>query len=189
MKAAWLTLLLMTAAGGCTPAAMPVTYQADHPVYATPAELFDKATLVAEVDISARSRVTRLAAEPGVDGDPLTNPQAGLSPAPPPGEGPVITVRAARVVEVFKGTARAGQDIEVQEPGGTLNDVEHRVDDAIPLRAGARYVLFLETFARAPAAMLNPAQGQYQVGADGALTALPGNAVTLTRADLQRLAR
>ena len=181
-------MLLAGLIGGCAAAREPAVMQIDHPVYQTSAELFGKAMLVIEADVSTASRVERLRAQPGTGDDPRANPQLGITPEPPLDEGPPVTVRGVRIVAVFKGAARAGQDIEVQQPGGTIDGVEHRVEGAVPLRGGARYVLFLETFPDSPAAQLSLVQGAYGVDAAGTLSALPGNPISLTRADLDRLA-
>jgi len=156
-----------------------VVSQADYPYYDTAAALFDRATLVVEAEVASGSRVARL--EPRSDGgpDPATNPQAGA----PAGQAPdalVSTVRTARLITIYKGSAKAGDSVEVQDPGRTL-------EGAVPLAAG-RHVLFLETYPDAPAALLNPYQGQYRVTEAGDLTPVGDNRIALSHADLDRLA-
>ncbi|WP_212816750.1 hypothetical protein [Polymorphospora rubra] len=163
--------------------------QVDYPYYESPAALFDRADLVVEADLSPDSRVTLLEPDPPTGTDPAANPQAGMESDAEPAPGAlVITVYTARAVTVFKGEVRVGQNIEVKEMGGTLRGVRHEVAGAVPLNGGERYVLFLSTYPNAPASLLNPQQGQYRVDDSGALSAVPGNELTLTRADLERLA-
>ncbi|MEV0610294.1 hypothetical protein AB0I61_28400 [Polymorphospora rubra] len=163
--------------------------QVDYPHYESPAALFDRANLVIEADLSPDSRVTLLEPDPPTGTDPAANPQAGMESESEPAAGAlVITVYTARVVTVFKGEVRVGQNIEVKEMGGTLRGVRHEVAGAVPLNGGERYVLFLSTYPNAPASLLNPQQGQYRVDDSGALSAVPGNELALTRADLERLA-
>jgi hypothetical protein len=154
------TLVLVSACTG------PVTVVADYPSYETVAALFDKAIVVVEVDVSNDSRVTR---DEELD-------------------GLVITVRTARVVTAYKGAMKVGESIDVKEMGGTLEGVEREEAGAVPLTGGARHVLFLETYPDSPASLLNPTQGRYLVDGSGELSPVPGNPLTLSRVDLDRLA-
>ncbi|MEO3794959.1 hypothetical protein ABGB14_32515 [Nonomuraea sp. B10E15] len=183
--------LLVTGCSGAEPATMVI--EAEYPEYKSAEELFAQATLVVEATLSTTSRVRR-EAEPvpdPSDTDPLSNPMAGApqqadpSAAAPPGD--VVTVHDAKVLKVFKGSAKPGQTVEVKELGGTIDGVKYEVEHATPLKGGGSYLLFLETYADSPAAMLNSDQAQYAVSGTGDYVALPANSIKLTADDVSRL--
>jgi hypothetical protein len=89
-------------------------------------------------------------------------------------------VYEVQVSRVWKGIVKPGDVVEVKR----VRDEEQQLDD------GEGYLLFLESypdFPGVPASTLNPEQGQYPLDAAGAPVSLPGNAVTVTAADLTRL--
>ncbi|WP_157244529.1 hypothetical protein [Nonomuraea typhae] len=169
--------------------AEPVVYSADYPAYESADKLYERASLVVEGTVTgAPARVQELRADKGGGSDPKLNPQAGLESAQQqPGSPVVISVYQVRVTKVFKGGAQPGQAVDVQQLGGTLRGVTYEESGAQVLRPGSGYVLFLETYPDAPAALLNPQQGQYPLDTAGNPVKLAQNPVTLTRDDLKRL--
>ncbi|GLX01474.1 hypothetical protein Misp02_55600 [Microtetraspora sp. NBRC 16547] len=165
-----------------------VTYHADYPAYDSAGNLFTKADVVVEATVSGNPvRVQELKPDTTSD-DPKLNPAAG-APAgqAAPADPVVITVYQAEVKKVFKGSAQPGQMIEIQQLGGQLNGVTYQEAEAHPLKQNTGYVLFLETYPDAPAALLNPLQGQYPLDAAGNPSKLPENPVALTADDLKRI--
>lgn len=95
-------------------------------------------------------------------------------------EGTSYKVYEVEVSRVWKGIVTPGDIVEVKR----VRDEEQQLD------GGKGYLLFLESypdFPGVPASTLNPEQGQYRLDAAGAPVSLPGNAVTVTAADLTRL--
>ncbi|GIF00477.1 hypothetical protein [Paractinoplanes rishiriensis] len=179
-----------TGAGKTTAHGNPVIYAGDYPVYGTAKDLYRTANLVVEARL-VESRVVKEAEPVNQGSDPKTNPQAGAPagkdapPAPPP---LVETVFTAEVVGVHKGAAKAGDRVEVKQMGGTVDGVQYIEDKQTSMAVDKTYLLFLATFPDSPAALLSPEQGKYLVGADGSLTAMSGNSITLKRTDLTALA-
>jgi hypothetical protein len=99
----------------------------------------------------------------------------------------VITVSTVTVTRVHKGTVKVGSTIEVKQLGGKYQGVNYRADGVAAFRAKTPYLLFLATFADAPASLLNPEQGQYVLDASGTPTRVSPNGVAVTAADLARL--
>jgi len=96
-------------------------------------------------------------------------------------QGVAYRVYEVEVSRVWKGVVKPGDIVEVKR----VRDEEQQLD------GGKGYLLFLESypdFPGVPASTLNPEQGQYRLDAAGAPVSLPGNAVTVTAADLTRLA-
>jgi hypothetical protein len=95
-------------------------------------------------------------------------------------EGTAYKVYEVEVSRVWKGVVKPGDVVEVKR----VRDEEQQLDD------GTGYLLFLESypdFPGIPASTLNPEQGQYPLDSAGAPVSLPGNALTVTAADLARL--
>jgi hypothetical protein len=166
-----------------------VIYQADYPQYSTADKLYAAADLVILADVGKAVRVQELKPETPTGSDPKLNPAAG---APTQADAPqddamVITVFEATVKKVIKGTATVGQVIEVQQSGGEFKGVTYQEADAHALKQNAGSLLFLETYPTAPAALLNPLQGQYPLDASGEPTELPGNTVDISSATLKKL--
>ncbi|MDG4827231.1 hypothetical protein O7635_35750 [Asanoa sp. WMMD1127] len=167
---AFVAALVVTAlAGGACgrPFSGRVVYQGDHPYYRSVAELRDKADLVVEVTV----------ADPRVDKLYPTD----LGPEPPEETGVVITVYAATVTKVHKGTP--DPIIQVQQMGGESNGVVYEQEGGIPFTEGVAYLLFLAQYPDAPAALLNPYQAQYEISGSG-YRSLGDNQLTVTPADL-----
>jgi hypothetical protein len=168
-----------------------VEYQADYPIYDSADHLFGKANLVVRATVSPRPlRTQKLMPDTG-SADPKLNPSAGAPGAQPPDESDpvVITVYRATITKVHKGQAKAGQSVEIQQLGGVLGGITYREKHARPLAGGKNYLLFLQTFPDAPAALLNPLQGQYPLDRAGTPAPLSGNPIKVTNGDLKRLGR
>lgn len=87
---------------------------------------------------------------------------------------------------MYKGDAKPGQLIDVGQLGGSYKGVDYVQAEATKLKGGDTYVLFLETYPDAPAALLNPNQAQYQLDASGGLNRAQGNTSQLTPARTPR---
>jgi hypothetical protein len=173
-------------------AAGEVVYHPDYPFYRSQKDMFAKAALVIEGKVTDQARTESMTpTAPDDPTDPRQNPQAGApaaAAAAAPAEEPmVITVRTVEVVRVFKGAVRVGDTIEVKELGGRLNGVTYREEEATPLQQEKTYALFLETYPDAPASLLSSRQGKYLAGASDGYSAMPGNQITVTRKELEKL--
>jgi hypothetical protein len=171
-----------------------VTIQADYPEYETADALYGAATLVIDGQLTGASKVLREVPDPNAGGsDPKLNPNAGApagnAQAAQPPDSTIVTVYEVKVLAVHKGEAKVGEIVDIKTLGGVFDGVTYQEIGVSPLKAGQPYLLFLETYPTSPAAMLNPAQAQYAIGADGGVTALPGNPLKLTRATLDRLTK
>ncbi|HLL66636.1 MAG TPA: hypothetical protein VK453_12965 [Micromonosporaceae bacterium] len=164
-----------------------IEYQGDYPMYESLEAIYAKANLVIEARIGAAERVQEL--RPTVTGtDPEANPQAGAGHPPAAVDDVVVvTVRPVEVVRTFKGDAKPGEVVEVGELGGEYKGVRYAQSGATSLKAGTTYLLFLEVYPAAPAALLNPTQAQYPVDAAGRLTPLKDNELRFTVDDLRKL--
>ena len=169
-----------------------VVYAADYPHYDDAGAMFNHATLVVQGRVIGAPRVAKLAENPQPDvSDPNLNPNAGApagAAGQPAAEPMVITVHAFEIAKVYKGSAKAGEIIEVKQLGGVLDGKTYKDTDVTPLKVGNSYTLFLETYPNSPASLLNPTQAQYPTDASGEVSALPGNPIKLSRSDLDRLA-
>jgi hypothetical protein len=133
----------------------------DYPSYATVDALFEGATLVVEASVPEKGRRRDISiGGPGTDS---------------------YLVFDAVVSRVLKGTATVGEKVQIKQYADGEQGGEH-------LAAGRAYLLFLETYPDVPASTLNPTQGQYELDAAGLPTPLPGNDVSISAADLTRLA-
>ncbi|HYN93484.1 MAG TPA: hypothetical protein VES42_06515 [Pilimelia sp.] len=162
-----LCALLVAACGG---AKEPVHYQADWQVFEATDTLFEEATLVVEATPTG----------PGVSEE--------LHIGGEPDETSVYTVSEVKITRVLKGSASEGDRIKVKQLGGEVDGVEFIEDETVYLAAEKPYLLFLETYPDAPASLLNPKQAQYPKNAAGDFVSLPGNELTMTKAELARLA-
>ncbi|MGI5486254.1 hypothetical protein [Microtetraspora malaysiensis] len=165
-----------------------ITYHADYPAYDSANNLFQKADVVIEATMSAApARVQELKPDTTSD-DPKLNPAAGAPAEQAAAADPVvISVYRAEVKKVYKGAVQPGQTIEIQQLGGQLDGITYQEAEAYPLKQETGYVLFLQTYPDAPAALLNPVQGQYPLDAAGKPSKLPENLVALTADDLKRI--
>lgn len=166
-----------------------VEYHTDYPSYASLDELWERADLVVVATVGRDTRVEPLSATVDGDDDPQANPNAGVDS---PGAGPeplVTTVFQADVSRVFKGgrAADAGP-VEVSQLGGTHDGVTYTDPESVQLTPGSEYLLFLAVFPDSPASLLNPVQGQYPIGESGEPTALEGNDVGASLAELEEFA-
>ncbi|MCT9931793.1 hypothetical protein N5079_16395 [Planotetraspora sp. A-T 1434] len=164
-----------------------ITYHADYPAYDSADNLFNTADLIVEATVSTQPVSVQELKPDTAGADPKLNPAAG---APTPQEPPdpvVISIYKASVTKVYKGAAQVGQSIDVQQLGGTLNGITYQEEEEHALQQNQGYVLFLQTYPDAPAALLNPLQGQYPLNATGEPVKLQENPVPLTSDDLKRL--
>lgn len=169
-RPAAVVVALALAVAGCGKAfGGRVVYQGDYPSYQSAAELLAKATLVIEAT-PARPRVDKLYPSGG-----SRDQDTGI----------VITVYAATVTKVHKGDRKPGDVVDVQQMGGLFDGVSYEQEGGVPFRQGTTYLLFLETFPDAPAALLNPTQAQYEVALDGSYrTVTDANTITVHGDDL-----
>lgn len=151
MRRLALIALLLATLTGCSDDAAGSTATGDYPWYGSVDELYAKATLVIEGAAGPGENVTE--------------------------QGVPYTRYAVTVSRVWKGTAGAGDVVEVKR----VRAEEAQFDE------GGRYLLFLETYPDSPASTLNPDQGQYALDAAGAPVSRPANDVAVTVADLTRL--
>jgi uncharacterized lipoprotein YbaY len=162
----------------------PVVYHALYPSYSDSAELLEKADLVIR-GVPISSRVEEMFMDVSEGDDPMTNPQAGLSPAEVEqvrkDSAMVVTVFTVRVDEVVKGRASVGSTVEISQLGGTFGGVRYKADATTMLSPdGTDYVLFLADHGSGkPFDLLNPDQAMYTVAANGTLTRANGTADTL----------
>lgn len=157
---------LLALLAGCAP--QQVEIQADYPAYTSLAELCDAATLVVTgTPVDTEVRQVDLRADPSGD-TPEENPQLGVEGAQPD-DLAVVTVTSFKVDDVVAGHAiEAGEVIEVAQMGGELDGVSYEAT-RLALDEGTAYLLFLEEFDGAPAALLNPTQAGYVVTGSGTL--------------------
>jgi predicted component of type VI protein secretion system len=183
-----LAVLVLAACASSSPAAsgeQSVEYHADYPAYDSVDSLYKTADLVIEGRLTGTPQVRQLS--PVVDvADPRLNPNAGVAGAAK-AEPVVITVSTLTVTRVHKGAAKVGSTIEVKQLGGTYSGVTYRAEGVSAFRAQTPYLLFLATFADAPASLLNPEQGQYVLDAAGNPTRVSPNGIAVSAADLTRL--
>lgn len=152
-----------------------VSYHGDYPSYATVAELCADSQLVVIVTpVSSEVREVDLSAAPG--DTPEENPSLGAeTPDPQPAFIVVETVTTVTVDRVLKGEAKAGSELEVGQPGGTLDDVIYEAE-RFELSKGTPALLFLNVWDNdVPASPLNPTQGAYALDEAGYLVPVRGN--------------
>jgi hypothetical protein len=181
-----LVLAACASTGPQAAGAQSVQYHADYPAYDSVDSLYKTADLVIEGTLTGTPQVRQLNPAAGVS-DPRLNPNAGAPGAANKAEPVVITVSTLTVTRVHKGAAKVGSTIEVKQLGGTLNGVNYSAEGVSAFRAQTPYLLFLATFADAPASLLNPEQGQYVLDAAGNPTRVSPHGVAVSTADLTRL--
>lgn len=148
---------------------------ADYPAYATSGDIIRAADVVVR-GTSVRSRVERAYPDVSTSGDPVSNPQAGLSEKEAKDAreagSVVVTVSSVKVLEVVKGNVKVGDTIEVSQLGGTLSGVANSEKHTTILPTdGSQYVLLLAAFDPGhPYSLLNPEQAMYAVSSDGTLS-------------------
>ena len=168
-RVAAVVLVLVLGVGACGRAAGGrVVYQGDYPRYQSVAELLDTADLVVEAAV-ANPRVGKLYPTDGPRNDETAV---------------VITIYDATVARVHKGSARAGDVVEVHQTGGEIDGVVYENPEQVPFREGTAYLLFLATYPDSPASLLNPDQGQYEVDPAGTYRPVGDNTLTVTAKDL-----
>jgi hypothetical protein len=166
------------------PAGETVVYHSDYPAYDTLAALYDKADVVVEAHIAGPGEVRQLLPNAG-GSDPKSNPNAGVDANQQVAPEPIITtVFKVNVARVFKGSAKAGESIEVKQLGGQYGGVTYKEEGAVALQTDTTYLLFLAVFPDSPASLLNSEQAQYGVETSGSLRRVGGNPLTFSVADL-----
>lgn len=168
-----------------------VTSYADYPAYDTPQEIVDAADVVARVTVLDTSVVDDKP-EVSTDGDPRTNPQAGLDD-PQDVPGVVVTIADARVDEVVKGDVAVGDVIQVAQLGGLYRGVRYEEAETTPFDVGGSYVLLMADHGPGvPYDLLHPVQAMYTVddGSDDLQPVAPDNDVAVDSvSDLDELAQ
>jgi hypothetical protein len=97
-----LSALLMA---GCGAGSDQVAYSADYPAYSTGQEIVGAADVIVK-GVAVSSRVEELRPDASTEGDPRSNPQAGISADEAAQASPVVvTVTTVRVTEAIKGGA------------------------------------------------------------------------------------
>lgn len=144
----------------------------DYASYDGVAGLAAASDLIVEVTVGdAHPDVLRSIDEPGIT-DPTRNPKAGVDPSEVEEEPTTpITVHAARVDAVHRGTASVGATIEVGQLGGELNGMRYTTDEA-QLETGKSYLLFLATYPGSPASILGGDVGIFLRDGDNHFTSL-----------------
>jgi hypothetical protein len=191
---AWATVGLISAAAlaGCSSqpradkADKVVRTTADYPTYDTGAELVGNAAVIVR-GAAVSSRVEWLYPEVSTNSDPAVNPQAGLPSdevdAWQQDSGVVVTISTVRVDEVLKGDIQVGQQIEVSQLGGTIDDVTYEDTNTVVLPAdGSDYALLLADHNAKPFDLLNPQQALYKAEGTG------DDAVTLQQVGTEEVA-
>ena len=160
-------ILFVGSMSGCkskTPEKM-VTISADYPEYDSLEALTDRADLIVQgtvkemqykqIDISLKADDDDPNA-PGGNGDDSLFP---------------YTVYTVIIDEVFKGAENVGETVEVKVPGGIFDGVAYVIEgtDSPLLEKNQSYVLFLATYEKLPASLLNLTQAAYEIEENGEL--------------------
>ncbi len=95
------------------------------------------------------------------------------------------TVSSMSVTDVFKGD-KSIESIDVKQLGGLMDGVMYISQGVEQLVQDGEYLLFLETYDKSPASLLNPIQGMYYVEGS-TVTARPENSIAVTLEDLSAL--
>lgn len=168
-----------------------VTSYADYPAYDSPQEIVDAADVVARVTV-LDTFVIDDKPEVSTDGDPRTNPQAGLED-PQDVPGVVVTIADARVDEVVKGDVAVGDVIQVAQLGGLYQGVRYEEAETTPFDVGGSYVLLMADHGPGvPYDLLHPVQAMYTVddGSEELQPVAPDNDVAVDSvSDLDALAQ
>ncbi|MEU1278589.1 hypothetical protein [Streptomyces sp. NPDC005805] len=146
-----------------------IAYEADYPAFDSLDAIVKEADTIVKGTVIG-STVKELMPEVSTEGDPLTNPQAGLSEEEAGEVEPVvITVSTVKVSEVLAGDVKAGDTVEVSQLGGRLDETTYREEHTTTLaKDGTQYVLMLADHGdSSPYDLLNPEQALYTVGTDG----------------------
>ncbi|TVL93920.1 hypothetical protein [Streptomyces sp. SAJ15] len=156
-----------------------VTYEADYPAYRSLGEAVDEADAIVTGKV-VRSRVEKSWPKVSTSGDPMTNPQAGLSEEEARQVEPVIvTVSTVRVSKVVSGNVGVGDTIEVSQLGGAIKETTYReVNTTTLAKDGTEYALLLSAHRDAPYGLINPEQGLYTVGPKGRIHAVSTEGLT-----------
>ncbi|WP_019889450.1 hypothetical protein [Streptomyces purpureus] len=152
-----------------------IAYEADYPVYDSLDAVVKKADTIVKGTVVS-STVKELMPEVSTEGDPLTNPQAGLSKEEAAEVEPVIiTVSKVKVSEVLAGDVKPGDTVEVSQLGGTLGKTTYKEKHTTTLaKNGTEYVLMLADHGSSPYDLLNPEQALYTVDKGGKLRPATG---------------
>jgi len=176
-----LTIVAAGALSACaTPQTQPevVEYGADYPTYSTMSDLCSAATVVITGDV-IDEEVREVQLTPRTGGSEAEDPSLNAPSEAPVPEAPVLvkTISTVSVTSVLSGSGvAAGDQIEVGQLGGTLDDVVYEAEQ-YGMESGTPYVMFLETYPDSPASLLNPTQGGYQVSDQNTLVASNQNSM------------
>ncbi len=155
---------------------------ADYPGYAT----VDEMVAAADVIVTGRvlsTRVEDVYADQDLGTDPHLSPQAEVEIADER-SAVTVTVAAVEVTHAMKGDVREGQLIEVSQLG---TQDQPAAGTTLVEPGDSEYAFVLNRHDGAPYDLVNPVQGLYRIGADGALTTIgSGNELPIEHvADLE----
>ena len=94
-------------------------------------------------------------------------------------------VSDVKILDVIKGD-KGQADTEVKQFGGLMDGYRYTEDDTEYLIPGEKYLLFLKTYEKNPASLLNPVQAMYRIGGTEYIAA-EKNDIHITEADLSGL--
>lgn len=134
-----------------------VTISADYPIYDSLEELAGKADTIIKGKITGFTYKDLNVTEESQSDDERLNPGGEKDNSVIP-----YTVFTVEIEEVYKGTVREKDTIQIKTLGGIAGDTEYFLEDSgeTGLEEGKKYVLFLETYSNSPASLLNPIQIQ-----------------------------
>lgn len=75
----------------------------------------------------------------------------------------IYTVHQFKIENVYKGEWNRAEIIEVKQIGGEKDNKLLVVENISYLEEDKEYLLFLETYEKSPASLLNPIQGMYEI--------------------------
>lgn len=167
--------MLLVALTGCSAVSPePVVYHGLYPSYSSATDLGESADLIAVgVVESSTTRWIDVSTSSGSD-DPALDPALGAEDEP---EAAVLpyTVQRFTLTRVIKGSAAVGDVIEVKQLGGDIDGKQYSEEGSTLLESGNRYALYLATYDKAPADLLNPSQAAYVQNDDGTFASLGGD--------------
>ncbi|MEK4661367.1 hypothetical protein MHH93_05680 [Priestia sp. FSL H7-0729] len=206
-----LSSIFMLSAVGCSsyipaasPSDAPITIIAseDYPSYASIGDLSARANTIVKGSVIE----TRVEAMNDIVQVTDAANENELNPASDPGGEPssfdkIYTIHTIQIAESYKGSYKAGEQLEVKQLGGQVGNTEIINEDNLKLIPTKNYVLFLETYEDTPASLLNSVQslylikpaaksnqpGQQQSQSEVIVSANPENDLTLQLEDLQEL--
>lgn len=116
--------LALTALAGCTTSTPPTYMEAFYPPIHGVTEVIERSDLAAAVEVLG-SREDIVHPEVSFEGDPSTNPQAGLTEDDIDQQGVPVTITDVRVIECLMGDCEAGETLSVQQMGGRMDGIEY----------------------------------------------------------------